>query len=133
MGWFVTESVVVVLIALLIGAALGWLAWSAHSPLRPPGPGPAEHEALVVESAHLHSDMAEASAREATLSQDVAAMRDELVERYEELTMRGNERDAARAALRRSQMELAQRTEELGAARDHIAQLETSQEDQHVR
>lgn len=133
MGWFVTESIVVVLVALLVGAALGWLAWSARSPLRRPGPGPAEHQALVVESAHLQSDMAEVSAREAALSRDVAAMRDELVERYEELTMRGNERDAARAALRRSQVELAQRTEELGAARDYIQQLQPSQGDHHVR
>ena len=130
MGLFVTESVVVVGVALLVGAGLGWLTWSARSPLRERKPGAAEHDQLLAQSAHLQSDVASSSAREASLNRDVAAMRDELVERYEELAMRGNERDAARAALRRSQLELAQRTEELGAYHNHVQQLQQSQQPQ---
>ncbi len=134
MNSLVMESILVVLLALIVGVGLGWLAWHPRSPLRSNTYAVAERKAMVAESERLHSSIAEAQSRETALLRDMAAMRDELVERYEELAMRGNERDAARAALRRSQLELAQRTEEVGEAHALVEQLRLSrpEEERHV-
>lgn len=122
MGWSV-ESVVVTVVAVVVGVILGWWARSLRS--RRPG----VHEpwsiapddpAALRDEVGPPTDVEPLRSRLAWLENQVGDLRLELSARYAEVVGLRDSHEDAQAALSRAQVDLANRTAELIAANENL-------------
>lgn len=133
MVWFIVESAAVVLAAAAVGFAIGRAVRPGTPRATPSTAASASPAAAVTSTDALMAQLADCRGRAAGMVDDMAAMRNELATRYAEVVRLTDERDDARAAQSRAQVDLANRTAELILRGEEFARFRAAVRDRYGR
>jgi hypothetical protein len=117
---YLLESAAVVAAAAAVGLAMGWVLFRRH------GGGEPTPSAAAPPDHDLAAQLADCRARASQLVGDMGLLRRELAGRDLEIARLAEERDGARAAKGRAQVDLANRTAELIVLGEEFARFRQS-------